>query len=446
MAFYKYYSAITSQIGFCSTPLRLDSYNRCQFGCTYCFANTRQGFGRNSNLKISNPKALRDRIKRVISGNISSALDEFIENRIPFQLGGMSDPFMKTESNKKITLEYLKILKEYDYPVIISTKSDLVSEGKYLEILSDSNSYVRFSTTVVDSQFRTEVDQGCPSIDKIVSSAKILINQGIPVSFRLQPIIPGHEYAAYILLDLADEIGVKHISAEYLKVPIDANIKFGKGIKDLLDGNPIAAYKTLGATRHGREYNLPLSYRRNYLIKMALYTKDLGMTFGFSDNDLLMHSDGDSCCNASNLYLNGANYFDANIVSIAKKKNALDRLTFSDYLNTWIPKEAISTYLNSKARINICNKDQPDWLLYLKQMWIGKHGVYSPDYFDGIDKTLDQDENGLPIYIRNASDFEQAYYMAKECSSTYNKTLKLTLDRALFSLPLQSVAIKRSLA
>jgi hypothetical protein len=79
-------------------------------------------------------------------------------------------------------------------------------------------------------------------------------------------------------------------------------------------------------------------------------------------------------------------------------------------------------------------------------MWIGKHGVYSPDYFDGIEKTLDQDENGLPIYIRNASDFEQAYYMAKEYSSTYNKTLKLTLDRSLLSLPLQSVAVKRSLA
>jgi hypothetical protein len=27
-----------------------------------------------------------------------------------------------------------------------------------------------------------------------------------------------------------------------------------------------------------------------------------------------------------------------------------------------------------------------------------------------------------------------------------NKTLKLTLDRALFSLPLQSVAVKRNLA
>jgi hypothetical protein len=30
--------------------------------------------------------------------------------------------------------------------------------------------------------------------------------------------------------------------------------------------------------------------------------------------------------------------------------------------------------------------------------------------------------------------------------TTANKTLKLTLDRALFSLPLQSCAVKRSLA
>jgi hypothetical protein len=273
---------------------------------------------------------------------------------------------------------------------------------------------VRFSTTVVDEQYRAEVDRGCPNIDKIASAAKILVKLGIPVSFRLQPIVPGQEHTAYDILNLASEIGVKHISAEYLKVPIDANIKFGKGIKSLLDGSPISKYKSLGANKLGREYILPLSYRKTHLIKMALHTRELNMTFGFADNDLLIHSDGNSCCNASNLYLNNANYFDANIVSIGKKKSYFEKLTFSDYLYTWIPKKSISTYLNSKARININNNDHPEWLLYLKQMWIGNHGVYSPDYFDGIEKTPNQDENGLPIYLRTISDFERSYYMAKE--------------------------------
>ena len=183
MAYYQYYAGLTSQLAFCATPLRLDSYNNCQFGCTYCFANTRQGHGRKSELKVSNPSSLLKRLQRVEKGDVNSALDEFIQRRIPFQLGGMSDPFTLIESKKKVTLEYLKILKYYNYPVIISTKSDLIAEEEYLSILKGSNCYVRFSTTVVEEQYKSMIDKGCPSIERITIAAKKIIDIGIPVPF-----------------------------------------------------------------------------------------------------------------------------------------------------------------------------------------------------------------------------------------------------------------------
>lgn len=406
MEAYKYYSGLTSQLSFCATPLRLDSYSRCQFSCEYCFAATRQGFGRQGKLKISSPKALLSRLNRVSEGNIASALDELIYRRVPFQLGGMSDPFMKIEDDKKITLEFLKVLKKHDYPVIISTKGISISNDDYLDYLTGGNVYVRFSTTIVNEINRYDVDKGCPSIQSIAQAARKLSDLNIPVSFRFQPIIPGHESSYEKILDLAHSSGVKHISAEYLKCPIDANKKFGKSLKALLNNDPIGFYQNLNATKVGREYLLPLSYRASYLKQMAGSARSLGMTFGFADNDLLIHSDGDSCCSASNLYLRDAGFFSANIVSLAKRKKIDEEIFFEDFLAGWMPKEKISTYLNSKSRIIVNDQSTPEWANYLLEMWKGNLGVFTPDYFDGVERSSGIDDSGLPIYVRKSTWFE----------------------------------------
>ncbi|BEM13404.1 radical SAM protein [Serratia marcescens] len=404
---YKYYSGITSQISFCATPLRLDSYNNCSFGCTYCYARTRQGHGREQQLQISNPQSLHDRLKRVSDGIIKSSLDEFIQRKIPFQLGGMSDPFSRYEQRAEITLEYMKILREYDYPYIISTKSALISTSKYKDALLNSNSYVRFSTTVIDAKKRKLIDKGCVGIDNLAEAAQILSTINIPTSFRLQPIIPGFESFAEEIINIAAESGVKHLSAEYLKVPMDANKKFGSNLLKIFDNTPVSKYISMGAHKVGREYTLPLEYRTTYLIEMYQYTKAKGMTFGFADNDLLLHADGASCCGASDLYLREANFFHANIPSIIKKKKINEEIYFIDFLTEWIPQRVISTYLNSKARLAIIDTSEPEWLQFLKKMWVGEQGVYNPLYFDGVSLSGKLDSNGLPIYIRTLSSFEK---------------------------------------
>ncbi|VVT01397.1 MULTISPECIES: hypothetical protein [Marinobacter] len=402
---YKYYAGLTSQVAFCATPLRLDSYNRCQFSCEYCFAATRQGYGRGEALQISNPKSLKERLERVSKGIIRSALDEMIGRNIPFQLGGMSDPFTKIEKEKGVTLEYLKILKDYNYPVIVSTKSDQVIGKDYLDVINGSNIYIRFSTTIVSPHLREKIDRGCPPLADIGFAASVLANENIPVCFRFQPIIPGHEKSFDEVFEVAKKANVKHISAEYLKCPIDANRNFGKSLANDLGKNPIEYYKELGAERYGREYMLPLRYRAPWLIEFANKARDNGVTFGFADNDLLLHSDGQSCCSASDLYLKKASFFNANIVALAKSKQYGDLIYFSDYLSRWIPESSVSTYLNSTARLRSLNFEESQWLQYLREMWLGQYGVFRPDYFDGLEKTKKVDLNGLPVYVKRKSDF-----------------------------------------
>jgi len=407
---YKYSTSLTSQLAFCATPLRLDSYNNCQFSCGYCFARTRAGFGRDEKLQFASPDALRKRMERVSAGIIKSALDEFISRRIPFQMGGMSDPFSPIEVKEKRTLQFIRILNEYDYPFIVSTKSNLAGTIEYSSALSEANAYVRFSTTVVDERSRSGLDKGCASISEISYAAERLSSLGVPVSFRFQPIIPGHERSSESLLSTAFNCGVKHVSAEYLKVPLEANTKFSQELIDLLGGDPVSIYMALGSRKQGSEYSLPLSYRSSHLITMRNQSKSFGMTFGFADNELLLHSDGASCCSASNLYLRGANFFGANIVSLAKKKQVGERIYFSELASQWMPEHSLNSYLNSKSRLKAAQDEPVKWLSYLRKIWLGEHGQYSPLFFDGISSTGVLDEFGMPIYIRVISDFQEKLF------------------------------------
>jgi hypothetical protein len=341
----------------------------------------------------------------------------------------MADPFSRIESVKKVTLEYLKILKEYDYPVIVSTKSTKIVEREYLDVIAESNIYVRFSITVVDPKLQAKIDRGCPPLEEIAIAAKELHTQGVPVCFRFQPIIPGHEQYFKDYLAVAYESNVKHISAEFLKCPIDANKKFGKSLKGILDDNPIQTYKDLGALKQGREYILPITYRAPLLAAMAKETRGKGITFGFADNDLLLNSDGNACCAASNLYLRDASFFTANIVSLAKEKSIGERLYFRDFLAGWVPTRAISTYLNSKSRIAVSDSTQPEWLSYLKEMWVGKLGVFSPNYFDGIEITNELDEHGLPVFIKTHSKIAELVNLG--CTSAHPHNKKIQPDYAL---------------
>jgi len=403
---YKYAQGLTSQLSFCSTPLRLDPYNKCQFGCEYCFAATREGFGRDSKMQIGSPKALRDRFLRIKRGFINSALDEFIEQRIPFQLGGMSDPFSKIEETEGVTYKFIEVLNEFNYPFITSTKSALIGTKKYVDLLKESNVYVRISVTIINDELRVLVDKGCSSIEDIFKCCSNLKKENIPISLRFQPIIPGFEDQAYQLIDMASELGIDQISFEYLKVSLDANKNFGKTLKNILNNNPIQFYKKMGAKQYGREYILPLEYRINHLHKLWHYTKSKNILFGFADNDLLIHSDGHSCCNASDKFLDNANFFTANIVSLAKTKVIQEKIYFSDYLKLWIPEEKISTYLNSTSRLKLECPEEKEWISMLRKSWLGKNGIYKPDYFDGIIKLTEEDTYGLPIYQRISSSFE----------------------------------------
>ncbi len=379
---YKHFLSVSSQIAFCSAPVRLDSYNSCQFSCGYCYARARTGSGRDAKLASANAASLRARLNRVSNGIISSALDEFLERRIPIQFGGMSDPLMPLEAKNRATLDIMHILKDANYPYLLSTKGSLLFEQLYIDALSDANTLVRVSFAGCSDELRNRVDRGTLNYDTFLMYVDRLRDKNIKVGLRLQPLVPGQEQHAVDMLLRLPAGSVDHISVEYLKVPVSADRKFGTALLQYFGGSVISWYRANNASLVGNEYVLPADYRKPHLKLLREVCHSRGITFGYADNDLLMMSDGVGCCSGSDIYLRDSNIFQANTLGILRNNIAKSRniLTFNTD-EIWHPKGNIAQYLNSKTRIHGVDGQLKDWPSYMTASWEGTWGQYSPSYF-----------------------------------------------------------------
>ncbi|WP_338016341.1 radical SAM protein [Rhodovulum sulfidophilum] len=383
---------------FCSVPLRLDSYSNCQFGCQYCFSKARGGSFAVSNSTTLDNRQLKKRLQRAAEGNPRGATEEFIQRRIPMQFGGMNDPFGPSESKKRISLETLKILAEYDYPTIISTKGTILASDEYLSVVARGNFYVRISVAAVGSELTSALEPGVPSVSDRMKCAKIMAARGVPVSLRLQPIIPEFEKdAERLIVDAADH-GFKHVSAEYLKLPVETAAHNFAKLQQTLPGIS-KFYAEQNATRVGREFILPTTFKKSRLIILKEFAEKQGLVFGFAENELLLQNDFSACCNASDLFLRDANYFNFNIAGILRSQMHSNDFRFAVSESEWFPSHSVFSHLNSKSRVPIGDGSNRDaWIKFLKDKWNAGPWRGGPASFDGVTNTGSLDDSGNCIY------------------------------------------------
>lgn len=390
--------ALTSQLPFCSVPFRLDSYSNCQFGCQYCFSKARGGAFAVSNSTTVDNLQLKKRFQRAAEGSPRGATEEFIQRRIPIQFGGMNDPFGPFESRKGISLETLNILADHDYPTIISTKGTILASDEYLSVLARGNFYVRISVAAVDTELASALEPGVPSVGARMNCARRLAARGVPVSLRLQPIIPGFEEDAVMLIIDAASHGLKHVSAEYLKLPVESAAHNFTKLQRTLPGIR-KLYESHNATRVGREFTLPIGFKKPRLNALKNIATDLGLVFGFAENELLLQNDFTSCCNASDLFLRDANYFNFNIAGILRSQTHSGEFRFAVPQSEWLPDHSIFSHLNSKSRVPVGDGSNRDaWTKLLKDKWNAGPWRGGPASFDGVVNTGSLDDEGNYIY------------------------------------------------
>lgn len=187
----------------CNYSTRLDTYGKgCQHDCSYCYAKSLLDFR-----KLWNPEnpavADIDKIKKKISK---------LGNYQTIRLGGMTDCFQPIEKIFRVTYETIKTLNEAKIPYLIVTKSHIVADKEYLEILDKDLAHIQITVTSTDDALsKTYEKASVPS--KRIKAIETLYENGYDVQLRLSPYIP-----KYVDLDVLNKVKCDKILVEFLRV------------------------------------------------------------------------------------------------------------------------------------------------------------------------------------------------------------------------------------
>ena len=188
----------------CNYPTRLDTYGRgCSHDCKYCYAKSLLDFRKMWN---PNDPAVADinKIRRKIS--------KLPQDTPAIRLGGMTDCFQPIEKEYGVTYETIKALNENSLPYLIVTKSALVADDKYIDILDKDLAHIQVTVTTTDDNFSSTYENASVPSERIAAIEK-LSRLGFDVQLRLSPYMK-----EFIDFDILNNVQCDKILVEFLRV------------------------------------------------------------------------------------------------------------------------------------------------------------------------------------------------------------------------------------
>jgi len=400
MNLYKNPIALTCQFYHCTIPFRLDTYRGCQFFCAYCFA-----IDRNLNINMNDIQPADFSIINFYFKNAfekenlaKNVIIECLRRKMPIHFGGMSDPFQPIEKKLKVSLKTLSLLKKYDYPTVISTKSDLLLEKKYLNVLNGMKVAVQITLTTSRDEIAKKLEPNTPSVDKRLELFSRLSDMDIWTACRLQPLIPKVNTQDFELIDKLSDAGCRHVLIEHYKLPTYANRVRRKLMSKICSFDIERYYRERCSKPSGMFFEIPLREKIENLTNLVRYIHHKRMTYGAADNDL--HDLGDDMCCCGVRYLEGFQdvYKHNNTKAVFEGKSSC-KIYYSFIEREWSPKGSIRCVVNRKSRLKSINGKQASSVSdFVRVKWNTPFSNNSPTDMVNVIPSGEYDEKGNLIY------------------------------------------------
>ena len=178
----------------CHYAFEIDSYGRgCFHNCLYCYAKEQLYAHKYWNEPMPFPVNLAEVRKvfyTVFETNKETKWRHILEKKVPLRIGSMSDSFMWIDKKFGITKELLNILNFYKYPHVIFTRSDLIAESEYLNLLDPKLCSVQFSISGGNDKLTKLLEPGAPSVQRRLAALSKLSEASIWTTVRINPLFP----------------------------------------------------------------------------------------------------------------------------------------------------------------------------------------------------------------------------------------------------------------
>ncbi len=189
----------------CPPKLTFNPYTGCDHECVYCYSSSYI------------PRFVQCRTKKSLVQRLHREAAKL--NGEIISIANSSDPYPRLEIATGMTRRCLEILSESNCRIQIVTKSNLVVRDSAL--LCKVPSMVAVTITTDNSKIAKILEPKAPTPDERLSTVKDLVDNGIPVSVRIDPVIPFvNDNPEKLVANLAD-IGVKHVTSSTYKIKPD---------------------------------------------------------------------------------------------------------------------------------------------------------------------------------------------------------------------------------
>ena len=401
--------SFTSQFFFCGLPLRLDSYRGCAFQCNFCYARYRGGNMPDDTVLPADPAFLSKKFKAIFKEGVGSCsfLGQLLRRRVPLHFGGMSDPFQPAELRYRITQRYLESLAEYNYPTVISTRSDLVSKSPYRELLQDiGHVVVQFSFVSTDARIANRFEPHSATPRRLLAAMEKLRGSSIQVVCRWQPFIPTVSESPHQFVRHVVNAGARHVALEHLKLPFERGHRLWRQLTAAADCDLFELYRRRGAVCDGREYMLPAEEKLPMIRRVRQAAHEYGVTFGAADNEFQFLSDTSCCCSGVDQFPGFHTWFKHQI-AYAVRKSFGRRIVYGAIAREWFPKGSVDRWLNSRTRIGRRLGAEANIETHIRYRWNSPSLPYSPARFFAVEPTNEFTTLGYRVYRWNSEQVAQ---------------------------------------
>lgn len=233
----------------------VNPYRGCEHGCIYCFARPSHAYldlspGLDFETKLTVKPNAPDRLAKELSAKGYQPA--------PMAFGTNTDPYQPIELKEGVMRECLEVLRDFQHPVMITTKGALIERD--LDILADMAAQqlvsVGISITTLDPTLCRQMEPRAPSPARRLRAIERLAKAGVPVRVLASPMIPGltdHELES--ILEAARDAGATASSWVLLRLPYEVSDLF----RDWLDVHvPNQAAKVMARVREshgGKDYD-----------------------------------------------------------------------------------------------------------------------------------------------------------------------------------------------
>ena len=246
----------------CPPKLTLNPYSGCDHACVYCYASSYI-----PNFHECRPKKdLTERLKR----ETAKLKGETVS------ISNSSDPYPRMEATAGLTRRCLEILAKSNCRIQIITKSNLVTRDD--DLLSKTPSTIALTVTTIDAEVAQILEPHAPPPAARLRAVEDLIRKGIPVSVRIDPIIPLVNDQPEKLVATLASIGVKHVTSSTYKIKPDNWHRFAVAMPTVAEKLKLLYFKQ--GEKIGGNILLPRDLRLKLMKNMRDLTTANGMKFG----------------------------------------------------------------------------------------------------------------------------------------------------------------------